>query len=130
VASAAGVVARSEEGVVELDLDGDEDSRTGWVLFYLHIGSSEKVPTGTRLEKGDPIGHPSCEGGESTGSHIHIARKYNGQWIPAAGTIPFNLGGWIAHNGENEYEGTMTRFTKTVTASVKAEEHSFLTAEN
>lgn len=130
VASTEGVIARSEEGVVELDLDGDGDPRTGWVLFYLHIGSSDRVSAGTRLEEGDPIGHPSCEGGESTGSHIHIARKYNGQWIPAAGTIPFNLGGWIAHNGENEYEGTMTRFTETVTASVSAEEHSFLTAEN
>ncbi len=130
VASAAGVVARSEEGVVELDLDGDGDPHTGWVVFYLHIGSSDRVPAGTRLKEGDPIGHPSCEGGESTGSHIHIARKYNGEWIPAAGTIPFNLGGWIAHNGENEYEGTMTRFTETVTASVKAEEKSYLTAEN
>lgn len=130
VAAASGLVTRSEEGIVELDLDEDGDPRTGWVLFYLHIGNKDRVPAGTRLEAGDPIGHPSCEGGESTGSHIHIARKYNGEWIPAGGTIPFNLGGWIARDGNQEYQGSLTRFTKTVTASFKAEENSHLTAEN
>ncbi|MBS3750032.1 MAG: LysM peptidoglycan-binding domain-containing protein [Anaerolineales bacterium] len=130
VASANGVVARSEDGVVELDLDGDGDPRTGWVLFYLHIGSSERVSAGVQLETGDPLGHPSCEGGESTGTHIHMARKYNGEWIPAGGIIPFNLGGWVAHNGEEEYKGTMTHFQETVIASENAEYTSFLKADN
>ncbi|RME36475.1 MAG: LysM peptidoglycan-binding domain-containing protein, partial [Deltaproteobacteria bacterium] len=34
VAVADGVVAYVEPGVVELDLDGDGDPRTGWVVFY------------------------------------------------------------------------------------------------
>jgi hypothetical protein len=44
-----------------------------------------------------------------TGTHVHIARKYNGEWILADGPLAFNLEGWIAHNGSREYKGTLTR---------------------
>ena len=128
VAVAPGIIARAEPGLVELDLDGDSDVRTGWVLLYLHLGSQHIVRLGKVLEPGDFIGHPSCEGGESTGSHIHIARKYNGEWIPASGIIPFNLDGWIAHEGQVEYQGTLTRFSETVTASSDAEERSLISS--
>jgi hypothetical protein len=125
---APGIIARSEPGLVELDLDGDGDHRTGWVILYLHLGVQHKRPAGAWVETGDYLGHPSCEGGESTGSHIHIARKYNGEWIPAAGTIPFNLGGWIAYNGAREYQGTLVQYSETVIASSDAEEKSLISA--
>jgi LasA protease len=128
VAVAPGVVARTDTGLIELDLDGDGDPRTGWVVLYLHLGSQHKARLGDVVDAGDPLGHPSCEGGESTGSHIHIARKYNGEWIPAAGTLPFNLDGWIAHAGAAEYLGSLTRYTETVIASVEAEEKSLIRA--
>ena len=128
IAVSPGVIARSDPGLVELDLDGDGDHRTGWVLLYLHLGTQHKILTGTLVETGDYLGHPSCEGGESTGSHIHIARKYNGEWIPAAGTIPFNLGGWIAHAGAREYQGELVFFTETVIASIDAEEKSLISS--
>ena len=127
-AVADGVVARTDKGVLELDLDGDGDLRTGWVIFYLHIATVDRAPVGTVLTAGQPLGHPSCEGGTSTGTHIHIARKYNGEWIPADGHIPFNLEGWIAHNGEEIYRGTLTRFSKTVVASTNATKASYVTA--
>ncbi len=127
-AVAPGIIARSDLGLVELDLDGDGDYRTGWVLLYLHLGTQNKIPEGARVEAGDPLGHPSCEGGESTGSHIHIARKYNGEWIPAAGIIPFNLGGWIAYAGDREYQGTLVLFSETVIASTDAEEKSLISS--
>jgi LasA protease len=88
VAPAPGIVTRTDEGVVILDLDGDGYEQTGWVLLFLHIGNEGKVKVGTRLQKDDKIGHPSCEGGVSTGTHIHIARKYNGEWILAGGVCP------------------------------------------
>jgi LasA protease len=125
-AVAPGIIARSEPGLIELDLDGDGDFRTGWVILYLHLGTQNKIPVNTRVETGDNLGHPSCEGGESTGSHIHIARKYNGEWIPAAGVIPFNLGGWIAHAGTREYQGTLELFSDTVIASTDAEQKSLI----
>lgn len=117
VAMADGVVVRSQPGVVMLDLDGDGDERTGWNILYLHVATVGCTSVGQILKKGDALGYPSCEGGEATGTHIHVARKYNGEWIPADSAIPFNLEGWIAHNGDAAYHGTLTRGNQTVTAS-------------
>jgi LasA protease len=128
-AVADGIVTRTDEGILELDLDGDGDARTGWVVFYLHIARVDRAPLGAVLTAGQPLGHPSCEGGTSTGTHIHIARKYNGEWIPADGPIPFDLEGWIAHNGDEAYRGTLSRFSKTVFASTSATKDSYITAE-
>jgi len=127
-AVADGVIARSGDGAVVLDLDGDGDERTGWVVFYFHIETRDRVPVGTVVKVGDPIGHPSCEGGRTTGTHIHIARKYNGEWVPADSIIPFNLGGWVAHNGSYEYDGTLTRAGLTVIASTAADGTSHIEA--
>ena len=83
-AVADGVIARSEYGLVILDLDGDGFEGTGWTIFYLHLSSEDRpVQEGQRVKKGDPIGHPSCEGGVSYATHLHIARRYNGEWIAA-----------------------------------------------
>ncbi len=107
-AVADGLITRTGLGSVYQDLDLDGNEGSGWVILYMHISSSERVLPGTLLNKGDRIGHPSCEGGISNGSHLHIARKFNGEWIPADGLSPFNLGGWIAHDGVEEGVGTLT----------------------
>jgi murein DD-endopeptidase MepM/ murein hydrolase activator NlpD len=113
----AGLVTRSERGVVVVDMDGDGYEQTGWAIFYLHIAETGRVPVGTLVEQGDRLGYPSCEGGIATGTHVHIARKYNGEWIPADGPLPFVLGGWRAHAGSAAYKGTLTRDDEIVTAS-------------
>jgi LasA protease len=128
-AVASGTIVRSEPGIVILDLDGDGDDRTGWSIFHLHIATDGRVPSGTRVEIGDKIGHPSCEGGTSTGTHLHIARKYNGEWILAEGPLAFNLEGWVAKNGDRPYLGTMTKFSKIVTACECSDSGSFITSE-
>jgi hypothetical protein len=117
-AMADGLIVRSEMGIVVQDLDGDGSEHTGWNLVYVHIGTEDRVPAGTYLHTGERIGHPSCEGGRATGTHVHIIRKLNGEWIPADGPIPFNLDGWIAHNGDAPYLGTLTRGTEVITASM------------
>jgi len=116
-AAASGLVVRSANGVVVLDLDGDGREQTGWALLYLHIAENGRVPLGTQVEVGGLIGHPSCEGGLATGTHVHMARKYNGEWILADGPLPFVLSGWRAHAGEKPYEGTLTKDDKIVTAN-------------
>lgn len=108
-AMADGTVVRTDVGVVVLDLDGDGDERTGWVLFYLHLDKNERAQLGDQLLAGQPVGHPSCEGGSSTGTHIHIARKYNGEWIEAAGALPFVMEGWTPAEGVVAYAGTLSR---------------------
>ncbi len=115
-ASAPGVVVRSGNGVVMLDLDGDGHEQTGWDLMYMHIATKERVPVGTRLNTNDRIGHPSCEGGVATGTHTHLARKYNGEWLAADGPVPFVLGGWQVHAGALNYQGSLTNGDQVVTA--------------
>jgi LasA protease len=132
-AVADGVVVRSETGQVMLDLDGDGDERTGWNVFYLHVGTEGRVPLGSVLKQGDPIGHPSCEGGSATGTHVHVARKYNGEWLPAegigGGILAFNLEGWIAHNGSLPYLGTLTRNAQVVVACTCSNARSFIQSD-
>jgi LasA protease len=118
-APAAGVITRSELAMVVLDLDGDGDQRTGWVLFFFHIAERNRIMEGTLVEQGDYIGHPSCEGGRSTGTHVHIARLYNGEWIPAAGVLPFTLDGWVAGYGDSPYEGTLAKVSRIIQADTE-----------
>jgi hypothetical protein len=108
-AAAPGLVVYSQDGEVLVDLDGDGYEQTGWVLFYLHMGSEGRVEAGTWVDRGDPIGHPSCEGGFTESAHLHLARKYNGEWIAADGPLPLVLSGWQFHSGGIPYEGSATR---------------------
>lgn len=121
LAMADGIVVRSETGTVVLDLDGDGDERTGWNIIYIHVGAEGRAPAGLSLKAGEPIGYPSCEGGQTTGTHIHVARKYNGEWIPADGPLAFNLEGWTAHNGSEPYQGTLTKGSLTIIASAASD---------
>jgi hypothetical protein len=74
------------------------------------------VQIGSKLKAGDRIGHPSCEGGVSTGTHLHIARRYNGEWIPADQDIPFVMDGWISQGRGIPYEGMMVKGDQTIWA--------------
>jgi LasA protease len=123
VAVATGQIVRSESSYVVLDLDGDGFEQTGWVMIYQHVATKDRIPAGTRVSTGDHIGHPSCEGG-ATGTHVHIARKYNGEWVAAGAPLPFVLSGWTAHAGNIPYVGTLTKGDKLVTASQVSEHQS------
>jgi hypothetical protein len=85
--------------------------------LYLHISDEDRIPLGAWVEQDDPIGHPSCQGGTATGTHVHIARKYNGEWILADGPVPFVLSGWQAHYGGQLYIGTFTKGNQTCLSS-------------
>jgi hypothetical protein len=108
VAAADGWITRSENGQVVQDLDGDGKEQTGWSLLYLHIETRDRVERGTFLKAGERVGHASCEGGFSSGTHLHFARRYNGTWIAADGSLPIVLDGWVSSGSGLEYEGTLT----------------------
>jgi LasA protease len=121
VAAADGLIIRADNGRVIQDLDGDGNEGTGWIILYMHIEGRDRVQAGTFLKAGDRIGHPSCEGGYSTGTHFHLARRYNGEWISAdqaqAGLdLPFNMEGWVSHGNGIEYDGYLERDGETVEA--------------
>ena len=115
-ASAPGVVVRARDHVVALDLDGDDDEGSGWVIVYYHIAEQDMIPEGLSLGVDQRLGHPSCEGGIASGTHVHLARKYNGEWMAADGPVPFLLSGWRAVAGERIYAGQLVKGDQTVTA--------------
>ena len=121
VAVADGLIIRTDQGRVIQDLDNDGNEGTGWIVLYMHIEGRDRVQAGTYLKAGERIGHPSCTGGYSTGTHLHLARRYNGEWIPAdqeqAGNgLPFNLDGWVSSGNGIEYDGFLDRDGESIEA--------------
>jgi hypothetical protein len=112
-----------------LDLDGDNNYLTGWVIQYLHLSPEGSPKVGTSLNQFDNIGHPSCLGGSSTGRNLHIARLYNGEWIPADGVIPMMLDGWKVTNGEKEYKGFLEKQDAKIASSSSGERYSQISAD-
>lgn len=114
-ASVSGTIVRTGNGVVmqDVDLNGprtnDGREQTGWAILYMHIDSFERIQPGTYVNIGDRIGHPSCEGGVSNGTHVHIARRYNGEWISAAGSVPFIMDEWVPLSAGSEYDGYLEK---------------------
>ncbi len=115
VAMANGPIVRVGDGVVIQDVDDPQSSpadgyeQTGWVILYMHIESRDRVNAGVYLRAGERIGHPSCEGGLASGTHVHVARKYHGEWIPADQDLPFVLDGWVSVGTGVAYDGFLRR---------------------
>ncbi len=107
LAAATGLVVRTGTGLLVLDLDGDGYEQTGWDLIYMHLASTDKPELGEWVKQDERVGHPSCTGGSSSGIHIHLARKFNGEWVLADGGLPFVLSGYRAYNGDDFCAGTM-----------------------
>lgn len=128
-AMADGMVVRSDVDGIIIDLDKDGDERTGWVLYYLHLATNARASVGQEIKAGDPVGYPSCEGGSSTGTHVHVARKFNGEWILADGPLAFNFEGWVVRNGDDVYKGSLTRGPLTVNACVCSDAASQIKSE-
>jgi LasA protease len=136
IAVANGKVVRSDFGVVVQDLDGtdgmpsDGYEGSGWSILYLHVSAADRIPVGADLKAGDRIGHPSCEGGPATGTHLHLARKYNGEWISADGPLPFVLDGWRVNAGEKPYAGYLTRGSRTIVSNLYGTSSSIIIRVN
>ncbi len=119
-AMAAGLIVRSGDGAVVIDTDLDGDERTGWTILYLHIAAEDSIRAGTLVQPGAPIGHPSCQGFDlsALATHLHIARRYNGEWIAAdcwacasdTPAPPMEMSGWRVRGFANQiYQGTLEK---------------------
>ncbi len=109
LAITSGKVVRTGNGAVVLDLDGDGIEQTGWTIHYMHIDSEGRIAEGSTVSAGDVIGYTSCEGGFSSATHLHIARRYNGVWVAAFGELPFVMDGWVPTSAGIEYDGFMEK---------------------
>ncbi|NMA13244.1 MAG: LysM peptidoglycan-binding domain-containing protein [Chloroflexi bacterium] len=116
VAAADGIIIYSDRGVVLQDLDGDGDPATGWLLVYLHIATRDRIANGQTVVTGDYLGHTSCEGGISNGTHIHFARRYNGEWIPIDSETPLIMSGWTVVPTGSVYDGFLVKGDQSVEA--------------
>ncbi len=108
-AVADGVIVGARQGEVYLDTDGDGNIQTGWVVLYLHVALDVDTPVqpDQQVKQGDVIGYASCEGGLSNSSHLHLARRYNGEWMAAGGPVPMDLGGWVVQPNLVPYQGNI-----------------------
>ncbi|KXK13743.1 MAG: putative peptidase [Chloroflexi bacterium OLB14] len=125
-AMADGLIISANNGRVLQDLDNDGYEQTGWVILYMHVSSEERVQANEYIFTNEKIGHPSCEGGISNATHLHVARKYNGEWISADGSMPFNLSGWVSSGDIYEYDGFLTRNNQTIEAWDSANEFNLI----
>jgi LasA protease len=116
-AVADGRIVRVSDGLLVEDLDGDGFEGTGWTILYMHVSENDRVALGSWVEAGDALGHPSCEGGPANGTHLHIARRYNGEWIPADQDLPFFLDDWVSHGFGVEYDGILAKGGSEIHAS-------------
>jgi hypothetical protein len=124
-----GVVTFSNRGAIIVDIDGDNNHNTGWAILYMHLETRDRIPAGTPVQSGDRLGHPSCEGGFSSGAHVHVARTYNGRWISADGPIPFEMSGWITEGTGVQYDGHLVRGNVSKEACSCWEELNAITAD-
>ena len=119
-AISSGVIARATGGALVLDIDGDGYESSGWTILYLHITIDPSITVGKSVQVGDSLGHASCHGGFSSATHLHISRRYNGEWIPADcvscfeqnAVPPFVMSNWQVIGLQNqEYQGYMVNIT-------------------
>ncbi len=136
-AVARGAIARLGEGLVILDLDGDGNEGSGWAILYLHIDHHDALRVGQVVEAGNILGYASCLGGYATATHLHIARRYNGEWIPAdcnrcrfdVATPPFVMSGWrVVGLGSQLYQGFMVRETDNYSVVAEQGRHTDINA--
>ncbi|WP_271007821.1 M23 family metallopeptidase [Paucibacter sp. B51] len=88
----------------------------GWSTTYYHL-QNLRYNTGAYVAKNVGIGNPAsnqaqalCNGGQSTGPHLHFSLKYNGGWMHLAG---YALSSWvITANGVN-YDTNCSTFYMT-----------------
>ena len=128
VAAADGRIFLGSKGENYLDLDGDGNLQTGWVLLYLHVVADDALTQGQYVSAGTPLGYASCEGGSADASHLHFARRYNGEWMAADGAVPMVLSGWTVKKGVGEYEGSMVKADETKVACECWDESNALVA--
>ncbi|UCG25432.1 MAG: peptidoglycan DD-metalloendopeptidase family protein, partial [Chloroflexota bacterium] len=100
VAAKSGDVIQSSQALIVID------HRDGWRTYYSHVSSADKRGMGP-IDRGDQLGHPSCEvepGGFTTGVHVHFALYQVG-----VGFVDLNgrsFSGWTVGEASH-YNGTM-----------------------
>ena len=62
---------------VRVDMDGDNNKKTGFVTVYCHLKYPPMWRVGDTIKAGDWVGYMGTTG-HSTGEHLHLTFKYDG----------------------------------------------------
>ncbi len=106
----SGTVRAARDGVAFLPCPNFVriDHGDGWQTGYYHL-TSIAVVNGQVVNVGQTLGLTSTEAGcdgSANGPHVHFSLRLNNVHQEMEGK---NIGGWIVHEGANEYEGYMTK---------------------
>lgn len=106
-AAASGVVKKHSSCYLEIMHDG------GWSTTYYHL-SNIQVADKTRVEANQALANYAsnkqqalCNGGHSTGPHLHFSVKRDGQHIHLDG---HELSRYIVHTGRHSYDSDCSYF--------------------
>ena len=85
----------------------------GWSTAYYHLDDLQ-VQTGDVIDINTPLAHYAnnrnqalCEGGSSSGPHVHFSLKKDAQYFHLDGVA---LSGYVVHTGNDSYDGNCDRF--------------------
>jgi len=124
--SAPGLVARSLRGAVAVDLDGDGNEGTGWVIIYMHLGTGgadcRRQLGEHRRSIGIPLLRRWLQFRHPSAYHPEIQRE----WIGASGAVPFVMDGWLAVAGQGAYAGWLVRDGETVYVCTSDKEYTWI----
>ncbi|NPV55359.1 MAG: peptidoglycan DD-metalloendopeptidase family protein [Anaerolineae bacterium] len=100
-AAAAGTVKSKTNCYVEINHGG------GWSTSYYHL-ENVQVSTGASVNINDNLAviantlpEATCNGGSSTGPHVHFTLRYNGAYYPLDSS---DLSRWVIHSGRSNYD--------------------------
>jgi murein DD-endopeptidase MepM/ murein hydrolase activator NlpD len=83
------------------------DHNNGWFSEYFHI-TTVQVKSG-HVDKGQPLGYPSCHGGSADGAHVHFTIYY-GKTYPTRtrqSIIGLSIEGWTVLSTTTPYVGCL-----------------------
>ncbi len=88
--------------------------RTGWATRYYHLENVQAAPyVLSPIAQNQVLGYMAdtkkealCNGGDSSGHHVHFSLMFNGAFVPIEGAA---LSGWVVH-GEYDNFGNLVAY--------------------
>lgn len=88
--SISGTITRLDNFHLVVSEPGMPETK-GWSIVYFGVTAKPGLKAGDEIQIGQTLGQVDSVNWNAS---FWLARKYNGEWVPAGTVIPFKLGGW------------------------------------